>query len=58
LIYGKISVVAGTKEDILLLLVDHGTGEMRAYLGIGHQISTILAHQNAGIFFRRIREKL
>jgi len=31
---------------------------MRTYLGIGHQIAVILANQNAGILYSRIREKL
>jgi len=54
----EITVMAGAKEHVFFFVVDHGAGKMRTYLGIGHQIAVILANQNAGILYSRIREKL
>jgi len=54
----EITVMAGAKEHVFSFVVDHGAGKTRTYLGIGHQIAVILANQNAGILYSRIREKL
>jgi hypothetical protein len=54
----EITLMAGAKEHVFFFVSDHGAGKMRTYLGIGHQIAVILANQNAGILYSRIREKL